>query len=96
MPATARGQRYGELAQAALAGERIGSSAAGEQPKFTACVADADGSQRHVIVKFSEPVDGNPAARHWHDCADVSARMMMHEPGPVRLRRHPHHPRNLR
>lgn len=79
IPAATRGQRYGELAQATLAGERIGSSAAGEQPKFTACVADADGSQRHVIVKFSEPADGNPAARRWADllvCEHLAARLL--------------------
>ncbi len=67
MPATAREQRYAELAQAALAGELAGSSAAGEQPKFTACVADDDGTPRHVIVKFSEPVDSHAGARRWAD-----------------------------
>ena len=44
-----------------------GSSAAGEQPKFTACVEDSDGALRHVIVKFSEPVEANPVARRWAD-----------------------------
>lgn len=67
IPAAAREQRYAELAQAALAGELVGSSAAGEQPKFTACVRDADGSLRHVIVKFSEPLDGHASARRWAD-----------------------------
>lgn len=67
IPAAAREQRYAELAQAALAGELAGSSAAGEQPKFTACVEDADGSLRHVIVKFSEPVDSHAGARRWAD-----------------------------
>lgn len=66
-PSTQRAERYAALAHATLAGERAGSSAAGEQPKFTACVADADGSPRHVIVKFSEPVEGNPVARRWAD-----------------------------
>lgn len=67
IPATAREQRYTELAQAALAGELVGSSAAGEQPKFTASVADGDGAPRHVIVKFSEPVDSHAGARRWAD-----------------------------
>lgn len=67
IPAPQRGERYAALAQATLTGERVGSSAAGEQPKFTACVEDADGSLRHVIVKFSEPVEGNPVARRWAD-----------------------------
>jgi hypothetical protein len=67
IPVAAREQHYAALAQAALAGELVGSSAAGEQPKFTACVAEADDRLRHVIVKFSEPVDGNPVARRWAD-----------------------------
>ncbi|MEW9625135.1 type II toxin-antitoxin system HipA family toxin YjjJ [Rhodanobacter geophilus] len=67
IPAGARAQRYAALAQAALAGELAGSSAAGEQPKFTTCVRDADDSMRHVIVKFSEPVDGHAGARRWAD-----------------------------
>lgn len=63
----ARGDRYAEWAEAALEGDPVGSSAAGEQPKFTATVEDDDGSLRHVIVKFSEPVDGNASARRWAD-----------------------------
>lgn len=66
-PVVARGNRYGELAAAALAGESVGSSAAGEQPKFTATIDDGDGDIRHVIVKFSEPVSDHPAARRWAD-----------------------------
>ena len=66
-PVAARGTRYGDLAAAALAGESVGSSAAGEQPKFTATIRDDDGDIRHVIVKFSEPVDNHPAARRWAD-----------------------------
>jgi DNA-binding transcriptional ArsR family regulator len=67
IPAAAREQRYAGLALAALAGELAGPSAAGEQPKFTACVADADGGLRHVIVKFSEPADSHAGARRWAD-----------------------------
>jgi hypothetical protein len=67
IPASRRADRYAALAQATLAGERAGSSAAGEQPKFTACVEDADGSLRYVLVKFSEPVEGNPVAQRWAD-----------------------------
>jgi len=67
IPSATREQRYAELAQAALAGELAGSSAAGEQPKFTACVEDADGALRHVIVKFSEPVSSHAGARRWAD-----------------------------
>jgi len=67
IPSASRTHRYAELAEAALAGESVGSSAAGEQPKFTATVQDADGAVRHVIVKFSEPVESNSAARRWAD-----------------------------
>ena len=74
-----RTERYAALAQATLAGERAGSSAAGEQPKFTACIEDEDGSPRHVIVKFSEPVEGNPVARRWADlliCEQLAGQLL--------------------
>lgn len=67
IPAAARGEYYAQLAQAALGGELVGSAAAGEQPKFTTCVREADGSLRHVIVKFGEPADAHPGARRWAD-----------------------------
>lgn len=60
-----RATRYPMLADAALAGEDIGSSAGGEQPKFTALLREADGC-RAVIVKFSERA-GTPAAQRWAD-----------------------------
>src|SRR5581483_6629215 len=62
---TQREQRYAALADATLAGEPVGSSAAGEQPKFTACIETGSGDLQHVIVKFSERVDANPVARRW-------------------------------
>jgi len=79
IPATQRHRVYDELASAALAGEPVGSSAAGEQPKFTATVRDDDGAVRHVIVKFSEPVDSNPAGRRWGDlliCEHIAGKVM--------------------
>jgi len=48
------------LAEAAIAGEHVGSSAGGEQPKFTAFV---DG--QHQIVKFA--TDATDNARRWQD-----------------------------
>ncbi|MEM6513893.1 MAG: HipA domain-containing protein [Pseudomonadota bacterium] len=48
------------LASAALAGEHVGSSAGGEQPKFTALV-----NGTHRIVKFA--IDGTDNARRWRD-----------------------------
>ena len=60
-----KGGRYQQLALDAARGERPGSSAAGEQPKFTAFVATPEGA-RHVIVKFSEAEDG-PVSERWRD-----------------------------
>ncbi len=56
---------YPQYAEAALRGEDIGSSAGGEQPKFTATLAHEAGAQA-VLVKFSEPA-GTPAAQRWAD-----------------------------
>lgn len=67
IPSALRAQRYAALADATLAGEPVGSSAAGEQPKFTACVETTEGDLQHVIVKFSERVDTNPIGRRWAD-----------------------------
>lgn len=52
--------RYPELAAAAERGEIPGSSAGGEQPKFTAYTG------QHVIVKFTS-ADDNPVAQRWRD-----------------------------
>lgn len=65
MAMSERASRYPALAEAALAGEDIGSSAGGEQPKFTALLRDGSDS-RAVIVKFSERT-ATPAGRRWAD-----------------------------
>lgn len=57
---------YVRLAEQSLAGEWPGSSAAGEQPKFTAKLRRADGALQHVLVKFSGDVKF-PEARRWSD-----------------------------
>jgi hypothetical protein len=60
-----RDTRYAEWAIAALAGEDVGSSPGGEQPKFTATVITPHG--RHaVLVKFAV-ADPGQAARRWAD-----------------------------
>lgn len=85
IPVATRENCYAALAEAALAGEMVGSSAAGEQPKFTAAVQDSDGTIRHVIVKFSEPVDNNPAARRWADlliCEHVASQLLAEQGSP--------------
>ena len=56
---------YASLAVGAAAGESPGSSAGGEQPKFTAYVESA-GMAKHVIVKFSEQ-QISPNSSRWRD-----------------------------
>lgn len=59
---------YARLAKDAACGEIPGSSAGGEQAKFTAYAMTPDGP-RHVIVKFSEleDMDDNPVSERWRD-----------------------------
>jgi hypothetical protein len=57
---------YVHFAEQSLAGEWPGSSAAGEQPKFTARLRRANGLLQHVLVKFSGDVK-LPEARRWSD-----------------------------
>jgi serine/threonine protein kinase HipA of HipAB toxin-antitoxin module len=66
-------------AQAALQGRPVGSSAGGEQPKFTALLRDAPGRYRATVVKFSEPAESSPAAARWCDllrCEHHAARAL--------------------
>lgn len=76
-----RALRYPQLAEAALHGDPVGSSAAGEQPKFAISVQD-EAVQTAVIVKFSE-AGGHPAARRWADllCCEHLASEVLHENG---------------
>lgn len=60
-----RARAYPLLAARALAGEVTGSSAGGEQPKFSARIADGE-RHRDVLVKFSGPVH-ETAGRRWAD-----------------------------
>lgn len=60
-----RRERYDELAEAVLSGVPVGSSAAGEQPKFTARVKEG-ARVREVIVKLSPPRDTR-SGRRWAD-----------------------------
>ena len=56
---------YASLAIGAAEGESPGSSAGGEQPKFTA-YAQSAGVAKHVIVKFSEQLE-SPNSSRWRD-----------------------------
>lgn len=58
-----RAERYPALAQQALGGELVGSSAGGEQPKFTATLRDRQETVP-VLVKFTAPED-NAVTRRW-------------------------------
>ena len=76
-----RASAYPEFANAAMAGAPPGSSAHGEHPKFTACVADGD-RRTHVIVKFSPP-RSTPAGLRWADLltAEFLAHRVLQEEG---------------
>lgn len=63
-----KGAAYAALAQRASDGAMPGSSAAGEQPKFTA-YAETNQGHRHVLIKFTVNAgnaDGNTVQR-WRD-----------------------------
>lgn len=68
IPGDDRAVQYPGMAERSMRGEPPGSSAGGEQPKFTATVqrtGEPEGID-HVIVKFSPPVDA-PSGRRWGD-----------------------------
>ncbi|MBJ6799319.1 type II toxin-antitoxin system HipA family toxin YjjJ [Geomonas propionica] len=56
---------YPEMAKDAMEGQPVGSSAGGEQPKFTVMV-DRNGEIEHLLVKFSPPVH-SVEGRRWAD-----------------------------
>ena len=66
VPVAARSSLYPARADSVLGGEWAGSSAGGEQPKFTTVVCDGDGAIRHVMVKFSGRVGRDEDIR-WSD-----------------------------
>lgn len=65
IPFDQRPQQFLQLAEEAARGDMPGSSAGGEQPKFTAYVETSQGPQ-HVLVKFSLPAQ-NPVTQRWAD-----------------------------
>lgn len=62
----ARPVQYPALADAVMEDQWPGSSAAGEQPKFTACLAEGGDAVCPVIVKFTGAA-GRPEDRRWAD-----------------------------
>lgn len=73
---------YPELAQRVLAGEDVGSSAGGEQPKFACYTQLADGENAHVLVKFT-PARRNENSQRWCDLlrAEALALQVLREEG---------------
>jgi hypothetical protein len=65
IPVQERGEAFVRMAEEAARGEVPGSSAGGEQPKFTAYVETPNGSQ-HVLVKFTNARD-NEISERWRD-----------------------------
>jgi hypothetical protein len=76
-----RGQRYPSLASDVMEGGLPGSSAHGEHPKFAALHEDTSGP-RHVLVKFSPPLD-TAIGQRWSDLlvAEHVAHMVLRESG---------------
>ena len=70
------------MASRALAGEEPGSSAGGEQPKFTGYVECERGDAAHVLVKFT-PARSNENSQRWRDLlyAEALALRLMNEYG---------------
>lgn len=60
-----KAEAYRHLALDAADGELPGSSAGGEQPKFTV-YAETPAGPRHLLVKFSEAED-SPVSERWRD-----------------------------
>ena len=81
-----KAQAYAELAAAAARGELPGSSAGGEQPKFTAYAQRATGPA-HVIVKFTALTD-SPVSERWRDLllAEHLALEVLHDHGVAAAR----------
>ena len=72
-----RDRHYPTLALAALQGQLAGSSAGGEQPKFTVTVSDRD-QYCPMIVKFSDRRD-SPGGQRWSDllrCEHVASTLL--------------------
>lgn len=75
-------EAYIERAQRAMQDGEVGSSAAGEFPKFTA-LRTLNGAPTHVLVKFSGS-DDSPGTQRWSDllvCEHLAAQALATLPG---------------
>lgn len=86
LPHADKAASYADMAVAASQGESPGSSAVGEQPKFTA-YAETDEGPKHVMVKFSEKLD-SPVSQRWRDLllAEHWALTLLHQAGVTAAR----------
>jgi hypothetical protein len=66
VPLADKAAHYAALSARALAGELVGSSAGGEQPKFTVYAELVGARYGHVLVKFSAAPE-NIIAQRWSD-----------------------------
>jgi len=65
-------EHYQHLAALSMAGEQVGSSAGGEQPKFTCYVEQVRRPPAHVLVKFSSTL-ANDNSQRWSDLLQAEA-----------------------
>jgi hypothetical protein len=86
MAAADRADRYPTLADEAMSGNYLGSSAQGEHPKFTAMIEDRK-SLREVIVKFSPSVR-SAVGQRWGDLliAEHQAHVVLNGAGVLSCR----------
>jgi HipA-like C-terminal domain len=78
IPTADRASIYPERAAAAQRGERFGSSAGGEQPKFLVTVCRAGGEFVPVLVKFSA-AENSQVSQRWADlllCEHLAAEVL--------------------
>jgi len=75
---------YPEMARLAMDGQPVGSSAGGEQPKFTVSIERA-GEVLNVLVKFSPPID-SIEGRRWADllvCEQIALQLVQEKGVPA-------------
>jgi DNA-binding transcriptional ArsR family regulator len=84
IPLSGRAEAYPALANHALQGSGYGSSAGGEQPKFSAMRRGEAGDYQEVLVKFSPPMD-TPSGQRWADllvCEHLALQLLAEDEGP--------------
>ena len=88
-----RAERYPAMAEQANAGEPVGSSVEGEQPKFTAWLRQSERVQA-VLVKFTDQLE-TPSGRRWADLLAAEAIALGVLTGASRGDAEAHHPQTF-